>query len=680
VPSGRGAGLGEGFGRNLTLAVSLDRYFRRFHSTVYNTLLGVLGPVFLPIGSCGQVGNLRRAVFSRSLGRLPSPKRTPSLWSGQPEGKGCRKDSRHYHVSVRFPCLRIWLARVFVITAVMGGVLVPALASPSRTISIPQTEARSMRFSGDHAPGFRSGMERFSFAPTHVGFVWSGDDGTAIRYRLRRANGGLTHWRLANEATDLQQGNVHYSGVLAVERSTGIQWRALVPKGAAMGTVSVDYMNTLDGPRVTEQIPAVADASAQTPHIVTRAEWGADESIKRTTGGCERHFYPVQQLFVHHTAGVNNDPDPEATMRAIYYFHTKIRGWCDIGYNFVIGPDGTVYEGRWARDYSPWEVHTTETRSGLAVMGAHVRNFNAGSVGISVMGNFSLIHLPEVMRNSLVNLLAWEADRHNLKPLATHIYDSPTSSVTRRLPYIAGHRDAGATACPGNYLYKALPSIRMSTAATVGAGRRNTLVSLNASSEIVKYGHAVTLSGALTKRSGAPIPSAAVRIYTRMAPHHWHYTKVKTGIDGGFSMQATPASLLKARAVFLGNGLLWSSESGSQRILVTPKVKIHAAAGTVDSNGIVHYPVTTKKVSFFGAVKPLHPGQRVRVRIFRYRSDGSVVRLVSDHAKLNDLSQYTFDFSVPKTGAGLYKAVAKFPSDGDHTAARSHKLSFMIGP
>ena len=125
------------------------------------------------------------------------------------------------------------------------------------------------------------------------------------------------------------------------------------------------------------------------PDIVTRAEWGADESLKSTSGGCTRRFYRVQQLFVHHTAGTNNDADPAATMRAIYWYHTRSRGWCDIGYNFVVGPDGAIFEGRWARKYMPWESHSGEDAQGRAVAGAHVADYNSGSVGISMMGDFT---------------------------------------------------------------------------------------------------------------------------------------------------------------------------------------------------------------------------------------------------------------------------------------------------
>jgi N-acetylmuramoyl-L-alanine amidase len=575
--------------------------------------------------------------------------------------------------------MKIWSARICVLLGVMASVLVPAWASPTRIISIPQTEAKSMKFSGPHLSGFRSGIEHFSFPPSNLAFVWTGDNGTQIRYRSTGAD-AVSRWRAAQEDVDLQHGDVHYSGVLAVEGITGIQWRAVVPAGAHMGGVTIDYMNTLDGPRVFEQIPALAEARAKTPQIVTRAEWGADESIKRIRGGCQRQFYPVQQLFVHHTAGTNHDPHPKATMRAIYYFHTVVRGWCDIGYNFVIGPDGTIYEGRWARNYSPWETHTSETRSGKAVMGAHVLGFNAGSVGISLMGNYSLIHPPAVMRNSLAKLLAWEADRHNLQPRHRHTYNSPISSVSKRLHYIAGHRDANATSCPGNYLYAALPAIRRHTATIIGAGKKETSISLDSSPDVVKYHGDVTLSGTLTRRSGRPIPSARVHIYRRRAPYNWRDSTVTTAPDGTFSIQVAPRSEMVARAVYGGSRRTWGSESRLRRVLVMPQVSLSAVGGVVDDQGIVHYPAGTTTVSFAGAVKPAHPGLRVRVRVVKYEIDGGATRLVSVHVQLDPMSQFGYDFSVPDPATGQYRAVAKFPSDGDHTSATSDKVFFSIDP
>ncbi|MEA2508700.1 MAG: hypothetical protein QOG21_782 [Actinomycetota bacterium] len=573
----------------------------------------------------------------------------------------------------------VWFARISVIAATMASVLVPAWASPTRVISLPQTEAMSMHWTGMHGAGYRSGMARFAIAPTHVAFVWTGSDGSAVHYRSI-TRGRLSNWHLAPEADDLAHGNVHYSGVLSVEGATAMQWRASVPAGGEMGAVTLDYMNTLDGPRVTERIPAIADASPKTPHVVTRAEWGADESIKRTTGGCERHFFPVQQLFVHHTAGTNFDPHPKATMRAIYYFHTKVRGWCDIGYNFVIGPDGTVYEGRWARNYSPWETHTSESRSGLGVMGAHVRGFNAGSIGISLMGNFSQIRPPAAMRTSLAALLAWEADRHHLKPLQWHTYRSPDSGVRRRLPYVAGHRDAGSTDCPGSYLYADLPAIRRQTATDIGAGKGDSSIFLEGLPAPVLYRGSATVQGKLTKRSGAAIPHVPVRLYARRPHHLWHETRLTTKGDGTFAWQVTPRSKLKLRAVYHGSPTMWGSQSSLRQVLVTPILKLSADGGVTDDAGVVHYPPGTISVPLSGSIKPAHPGLSVRVRVVRWDNDTNGGRVASIWTRLDSSGDFKLDFPVPDPGTGTFRAVAKFPSDGDHTTARSKKVLFEIDP
>lgn len=46
--------------------------------------------------------------------------------------------------------------------------------------------------------------------------------------------------------------------------------------------------------------------------------------------------------------------------------------WSDIGYNFLVGEDGLVYEGR-----------------GWGKRGAHCPKFNPKSIGICVIGNFT---------------------------------------------------------------------------------------------------------------------------------------------------------------------------------------------------------------------------------------------------------------------------------------------------
>ena len=83
--------------------------------------------------------------------------------------------------------------------------------------------------------------------------------------------------------------------------------------------------------------------------IIPRKTWGADESLRFDAQGKEiwpEAYRPLQKVIIHHTATQNQETDPAATVRAIYYYHAVTLGWGDIGYNFLVDWQGNVYEGR----------------------------------------------------------------------------------------------------------------------------------------------------------------------------------------------------------------------------------------------------------------------------------------------------------------------------------------------
>ena len=216
----------------------------------------------------------------------------------------------------------------------------------------------------------------------------------------------------------------------------------------------------------------VADAAVTKPTIISRAAWGANESYRFDSGGYEiwpRAFDTLQKLIVHHTAGRNNDPNPAATMRAIYYDHAVIRGHGDIDYNFLIDSSGRVYEGRYSRPYAPGEAITGEDQAGNPVRGGHAQGHNYATVGISLLGNFTSVQPPAVQRNALISMLAWESERHGLDPMGASTYDNAITGRSDWLANIAGHRDVYATACPGQAFYSTFPTLRSQVAAKIAA-------------------------------------------------------------------------------------------------------------------------------------------------------------------------------------------------------------------
>lgn len=201
-----------------------------------------------------------------------------------------------------------------------------------------------------------------------------------------------------------------------------------------------------------------ANAMTSQPGIITRAQWGANESWREC---CPRYAANLEMAHVHHTAGTNSYSKSEsaALVRGIYKYHTSNEGFADIGYNFLIDRYGQIFEGRYG---------------GIdkAVIGAHAGGFNSGSTGVSLMGTFSTATPPTAMINSLKKLLAWKLDVHHVPAVGTVVMTSGGSTrysagTKVKLNRISGHRDTSQTACPGSKVYYQLGSIR-SAARSIG--------------------------------------------------------------------------------------------------------------------------------------------------------------------------------------------------------------------
>lgn len=189
--------------------------------------------------------------------------------------------------------------------------------------------------------------------------------------------------------------------------------------------------------------------SAPTPPIVSRSQWGADESLR--TG--EPEFAPITRAIVHHTVTANDESDPAGRMRAIHEFHVRGQRWSDIGYNFVVDGGGRIYEGRSAGGAGAFG----EDASRRGVVGAHAEGHNTGTVGIAVLGTYTSAMPSEAALDAVAAVVAWK--------LGTRGVD-PTAAGT-----VVGHRDVVATGCPGEGLHRYLPEIRLRAASRIVASR-----------------------------------------------------------------------------------------------------------------------------------------------------------------------------------------------------------------
>ncbi|MFF3752403.1 peptidoglycan recognition family protein [Streptomyces sp. NPDC002018] len=192
--------------------------------------------------------------------------------------------------------------------------------------------------------------------------------------------------------------------------------------------------------------------------LLTRADWGADESLRFATDGAELwppEYSSLQTLTVHHTADGSSDPDPAARVRSIYRNDTVAKGYGDIGYQYLIDENGQVYEGRW----SGTDGTVAHDGAGRLVTGAHIAGYNTGNVGIALLGTLTATPASAAARAGLVQLLAELAARHSIDPLADVVYRNPINGLSRTVPAISGHRDWAATLCPGTP-HAELPGLR----------------------------------------------------------------------------------------------------------------------------------------------------------------------------------------------------------------------------
>jgi hypothetical protein len=106
----------------------------------------------------------------------------------------------------------------------------------------------------------------------------------------------------------------------------------------------------------------------------------------------------VKHVIVHHSAGSNTITNFLEAVRNIYTFHTTPppngNGWNDVGYNFLITQDGTIFQGRDGQGIM----------DGDNVLGAHFCGKNNGTMGICLLGNYNEVQPTNIAIKSLINL------------------------------------------------------------------------------------------------------------------------------------------------------------------------------------------------------------------------------------------------------------------------------------
>lgn len=376
-----------------------------------------------------------------------------------------------------------------------------------------------------------------------LGVTWrqGSAPGTSVQYRTRTSE-GWGPWQFVNAdtahrpdaaeaaAAARRTGGVQASSApIITTNAQDAQVRLVAPTGTTPSDpqlVVVDPGSPSSGAAPAMAPVAFSAADPAMPQVFSRAQWGADESLRDQS---PPEYGVVEAAFVHHTDGSNDYTADEVPgiIRGIYAYHVKGNGWRDIGYNFLVDRFGRIWEGRWGG-------------MDKAVVGAHTYGLNASTFGVSVLGNYETAQPASASITALAKLIGWKASVHHFDVLGRVTIAGKTYNT------VSGHRDGkdNSTDCPGQYLYAKLATIRQqaagyvtpvdrfagsdryATAAAVsaqmfGAGAPVAYVATGADfpDALAGAAAAASLGGPVLLTQRGSLPAATTRELSRLKPH-----------------------------------------------------------------------------------------------------------------------------------------------------------------
>src|ERR1700731_3350269 len=337
-------------------------------------------------------------------------------------------------------------------------VIVTWIVDPTRQSARPPPPVRDTQLSEQPLTGLGGGVtvrELTQDTPFSLVALTGDLAGTSTRVRAKRPDGSWGPWYQTEYETAAPDAGLASGGTIEGPRSTdpvfvGATTTAQIavtrpvdapvtqplpaPPGVGTDIAGLGYRPASKEQPYAENISAILISPPQAParrqwtppsgvmmpgqppSIISRAEWGADESLRC---GSPQYDNGIRAAVIHHTAGSNDYSPLESAgiVKAIYTYHSKTLGWCDIAYNALVDKYGQVFEG---------------SAGGLtkAVEAFHTGGFNRNTWGVAMIGNFDDVPPTPIQLRTVGRLLGWRLGMDGVDPKGKVALESAGSHYT----------------------------------------------------------------------------------------------------------------------------------------------------------------------------------------------------------------------------------------------------------
>lgn len=312
--------------------------------------------------------------------------------------------------------------KLVIASVVIGGVAMACRSHKNWEETRGDNEEGSLVFEGDQIKKAfnESNIITSPYEFKKVAAMWDATEHADIEVAVSNDKRNWSDFKALNLVFEEAAGNTVHVGSYDVSQDTAkyLKIRAKTQLPSFLKLEFVENASIAVEESASEKESAALSLVADIPGLIKRASWGAKEAK------CSYGDHKADRFTIHHAETPNDDKvAPDARVRAIQAFHQDTRGWCDVGYHYLISRDGKIFEG-----------------TPVAKVASHTAKQNSRNIGICYLGSYDTLKINDAQIKAGASILKAIAKEHTIK-------------LSRDT--VKGHRERmapGYTQCPGDEL------------------------------------------------------------------------------------------------------------------------------------------------------------------------------------------------------------------------------------